>query len=660
MQTPQVLRKIRKRLLSFFNIKMKNMKKINDFKIGARINIIFNSAFMIIMVILSLYTIRSQRKNIQESTDTRLFEQVDDLANTVKKEVEQNQKMVNSALEIGTYVINKEGRLSASNQYITVEVKNQSTNESQTISIKNISINGVSVHNSTKIVDEIKKLTSMGMTIFQKIPQGYLRISTSTLQADGSRKTDIFIPNETPVAEALNKGENYQGRIYMDNQWHISAYKPLKLDDGTVLALGTGSPEKEMSSLKRLFDSKKYFETGYPFLVSREGILEIHPSSEGKDVSKTDIQKKMLADEDGRGSFNYVWEGKLKVQYFNYIPECSSFVAVSVYQNEFMKAVHRQQYAIILAMILGLALFIIITLTLSRSITSALKKGIDFAKRIANGDLTAELKIDQQDEIGELAQALSNMLARLKEIVMNITNGAESIAAASAQISNGSQQMSQGATEQASSTEEISSSMEEMVSNIQQNTDNAKQTESMSMKAQGKMNELGTLAKESFDSIKLITEKISIVNDIAFQTNLLALNAAVEAARAGEHGRGFAVVAAEVRKLAERSKLAADEIVTLSKDGLRMTEKAQESMLALIPEVEKTSQLVQEIASASIEQNSGADQINSALQQLNIITQQNAASSEEMATSAEELSSQAESLKDSVSFFRIEGTTKRH
>ncbi|MCG8307032.1 MAG: methyl-accepting chemotaxis protein [Cytophagales bacterium] len=302
---------------------------------------------------------------------------------------------------------------------------------------------------------------------------------------------------------------------------------------------------------------------------------------------------------------------------------------------------------------------VLIAVWFTRDITKGIKNSVDMAERISKGQLAIEMDneiLQQKDEIGQLNNAFHDMVAKLKEIVQNIQLGSDNIAAASQQLSSSSQQISEGATEQASSVEEVSSSMEQMVSNIQQNNDNAQQTEQISKKATVSMDNMNQTGKESFGSIKTIAEKITIINDIAFQTNLLALNAAVEAARAGEHGKGFAVVAQEVRKLAERSKLAAEEIENLSKTSLSITQESSKMLDALVPEIQKTSLLVQEIAAASMEQNSGVDQINTAVQQLNVVTQQNASFSEEMASSAEELSAQAQSLLDTVAFFQINDT----
>ena len=271
------------------------------------------------------------------------------------------------------------------------------------------------------------------------------------------------------------------------------------------------------------------------------------------------------------------------------------------------------------------------------------------AEQIAKGDLTVVLR--ERSPQDKLMQALTSMVNGLTQTVSEIRTIAGEVAAASQSISSASVQVSKGASSQAAAAEEASSSMEEMVSNIKQNADNAQQTDKIANKSAKDAQESGKSVLEAVAAMKEIANKISIIEEIARQTNLLALNAAIEAARAGEHGKGFAVVAAEVRKLAERSQKAAGEINQLSATTLRVSEKSGEMLDKLVPDIQRTAELVQEISAASKEQDTGAEQINKALQQLEQVIQQNASAAEEMASTTEELTGQSEQLVSALAFF---------
>jgi len=296
----------------------------------------------------------------------------------------------------------------------------------------------------------------------------------------------------------------------------------------------------------------------------------------------------------------------------------------------------------------------IIFLYINKVFKIPLSKAIEQVKFLSEGKLhVAVNQAESKNELGVLITCIRKLNENLRSIISSITESSLYITSASAELSSNAQLLAQGASTQASAVEEISSTLEESASTVTASSENAAHTEKISSTAKEGISKVKLATEDSLHSVRNIAQKISIINDIAFQTNILALNAAVEAARAGESGKGFGVVASEVRKLAERSKIAADEIVGLATNSLRMSEEANSLLEKLLPDIEKTAELVQEIRASGREQEIGITQVNQSVMQLNTITQQNAASSEELASSAEELAAQAELLNESVAFFKV-------
>ena len=299
--------------------------------------------------------------------------------------------------------------------------------------------------------------------------------------------------------------------------------------------------------------------------------------------------------------------------------------------------------------LLGASLFF------ARLLTGSFNEVVRVTRTFAAGDLRMDIEVTTDDETGQALSAMKEMGTKLRSVIAQVHDGATAVSSASSQLSSSAAELSRSTSEQAASAEETTASLEEINASISQNADNSRKMEQTALKAAHDAEESGRTVRDSVEAMRVIAEKILIIEEIAFQTNLLALNAAIESARAGEHGRGFGVVAVEVRKLAERSQSAAKEIRGLASSTVQVAEKSANVINELVPSIRLAADLVHEVAAASTEQAIGVAQMNKAMSRVDELTQRNAAASEELASTSEELASQAEALQDLIAFFRIDG-----
>jgi methyl-accepting chemotaxis protein len=608
---------------------------------------------------------------------------------TLAKQLENDMRVLLDIVERG-------GSIGLLDERAQWEAVNQVTGERRTVSLPRMALGGrwfgqnSDPDTPTPMVDEIMALTGTTCTVFQAMDgQGdLLRVATNILKTDGRRAVGTYIPATSPVARTVMSGETYRGTAFVVNAWYLTQYRPIRDDSGKVIGcLYVGILQEGVEELRKGFRSVVIGATGSLTVAggsgSSRGVVKMHRDAklegssllEVRDASGTAVYADLMdkavqaggepvavaatLTEPGATAPHEVY---LTAAYFK---PWDWVIIGTGYVEEFMEGKRAEDAALRDTKVwsAGVGLFmlvaaILVTLYFARVMSASIGRVVAAMNSVNSGDLSiSRLPVHQRgprDELEELAAALNAMGDVLRNVVASVQDGAQSVAQGSAALAGTSQSLSEGATNQASAVEEVSASMEQMTSNIEQNTENARQTEKIARQAASDARQGGESVGRTVEAMRQIADKIAIIEEIARQTNLLALNAAIEAARAGEHGKGFAVVAAEVRKLAERSGVAAAEISELSGSSVAIAEQAGRMLEKMVPDITRTAELVQEIAAASAEQYSGGSQIKAAILELDRVVQQNTAESEHVAAASEELASHAAQVREAIDYFRLE------
>ena len=584
-----------------------------------------------------------------------------------------------------------------------ISAVDQSTGVATRLTVPTMRYEGEALAADHGFVDTMTSLMGGTFTVFQAIPQGLLRISTSVFTTAGERAVGTYIPTSSPVYQTVTGGETFYGRAFVVDAWYITMYAPLTDVNGNLVGVVyAGVKEANLDSLRTKVLGVQLQESGYVSIFNGEGELVVDPFREGESVAQNPYFDEVMSQEHGQIVFED--NGEPWIGYFETVPEMDWHIIAKVPLAEVNAPLTRLVTVLVGAMVGLLVVTVLVSLIVGTYLVRPLRQAVGIADRVAAGDLEVKIDIDRKDEIGQLVGSMRGMVGSLqhkgealrqmankdltvsierasdedaladsmitmrdslRSVLEGVKDAVDQVAAGAGQVSQASQSLSQGATESASSLEEISSSVNQVNGQARQNAETANEANAIARQAaehantgNARMLELQQAMSEISGSAQEINKVVKAIDDIAFQINLLALNANVEAARAGKYGKGFAVVAEEVRNLATRSGDAVRETtaivqqsLTSIQGGSELTDVTAEQLQEIASGSKKVADLLDEIAAASKEQSLAVDQVTQGLGQVDQVTQANTASAEESASASEQLASQADVLRGAVAEF---------
>ncbi len=631
------------------------MASLKNIRIENRLNFILGGSVIIILLFISVFSVLYSHNAFSNIMNDNMTDEVDNLDNFINTEVENKKIALKAAIGLMSVIIDpQEIQVNTKNSQ-EMQALNIMTNEMTNVNVPQFIYKGQNLYADTLLVDKLAKILGGTVTIDQKVEGGFLSIATNITLPNGQRTLNGFIPDGSELGKKLAGTQVSISKANILGVNYISAYSPIIQNGEITGVIIAALEENNMDLLKQTFYAKKFLESGYAVLIDKSGKLLIHPNKdqEGTDISDEVFFKTLAGTQQKEGTLTYDYQGVKKMLFYKYNEALEAYIMVNVFSDEYNAIAKKAAVIFLIILIVSAFLFIVINRIIVNTVTKPLTKCVQFSNEIAYGNITASLDIEQNDELGQLAISLRTMIEKIREVILSVRTSSKVIVNAGQMVNEASQQLSNSSTEQASTVEEVSSTMEEMVSAIKENTDNAENTNQISIQAQQVMEMLYKESIKLAESVNTISSKISIINDIALQTNILSLNARVEAAKAGEEGKGFSVVAEEIRRLADVSKKAADEIINLSGNSLDIAVSTGERINDLMPRIKETTELISGISAASVQQYNGAEQVNFSMQQVNESIQSNAGSSEELASSAQQLNDEVNKMEELLSFFKI-------